>query len=444
MNALTTFQKFYRHNRAFVTTAMVIVLTVFSIPADARTVITIISSNQTPAQANQRIKDLLTFSANLDAGDRVVFVDGTAETLGEFILPEDPRLSSPRARVNLNSALVKKLFQFAERCRADSQGVDYGQTLDVPAVMRQIAGRYSTDSARKSVDVLLVGSPVYNPLNDLGYSMWGGLVPTDANITTSRQNSPYGVAEMQQALTGLNVYWLLVDPYYQSKQHEVAQTRFWALWFAQLGAKLRSITAGTNDTLDLVRARGGHLPERYQLDPNTQLGMMRFRGTNNVDNDIYSRPLTTVPMAKELWRKPAPLTVGLRWSCAQCDIDLYARKNSTEDWLYYAARRNADGQHVKDFTSSPLTSNGYETIEYWAPVNLDKLDLGIAFYSGHAPTGADVEVRVMIEGHTYAKTFHIPAIQGEGAGNTLALLNEGKSSERVLALKLSDVIRTVQ
>jgi hypothetical protein len=75
---------------------------------------------------------------------------------------------------------------------------------------------------------------------------------------------------------------------------------------------------------------------------------------------------------------------------------------------------NKDGQYFRDFRISPRSANGYETLAYHVPVDLNHLLLAVNFYNGSSPGGVKGEVRISLNGQTYAKPFHVLAQEGNG------------------------------
>lgn len=71
--------------------------------------------------------------------------------------------------------------------------------------------------------------------------------------------------------------------------------------------------------------------------------------------------------------------------------------------------------------------NGLETISFSAPIDLNKLLVAVNFYSGSAQNGVSGEVRLSVDGRTYAKGFEIDADGGNRAAELADILKSGSA-----------------
>jgi len=121
-------------------------------------------------------------------------------------------------------------------------------------------------------------------------------------------------------------------------------------------------------------------------------------------------------------RRAAHVEIGLSWDCLACDLDLYARPFPGAPVLYFNHTVSPQGRYWKDFLRSPRGTNGRESIEFDVPLDLRVLQIAVNFYQGQAPQGVKGELRLAVEGQTYAASFHIEAEKGnKGAGLTEAM-----------------------
>ncbi|MCK5518872.1 MAG: hypothetical protein KAI61_05605, partial [Alphaproteobacteria bacterium] len=80
----------------------------------------------------------------------------------------------------------------------------------------------------------------------------------------------------------------------------------------------------------------------------------------------------------------------------------------------------------KDYTQSPKTVNGYETVTFTSTVDLPDTLIAINWFGGNVPDGVHGEIRLAIGGKTYGLPFQINAHNGNSAVGRDATMESGK------------------
>lgn len=387
--------------------------------AHSRNFVIAFSPNQPATDAKAQTAHALQFLVTLEPGDSAILLDGFhLKTLGTFTVPAGAAYASPKARLGANRAAAGTLMNFAKNARGSSASVR------LPQLLRHVAATYA---AAAPVDVIVFGSPLYDDPNEPEFSMAGGLIPSDGHLKTSRAKSPFGAADNPKALANLRVHLAYGDEaLMQSDRHRYFVERFWTLFTQMQGGALTTFTADRQALF--ARVRGAALPtaQPFTLDASTKLEMIRLRA-ESAAVPIYERPVTRASLPVHLWRSTGPVQIGLTWDCGACDLDLYARPRADAPVLYFGNSTSPDGTYWKDIRQSPRARSGYETIEFYGPLDLRALQVAINFYEGHAPEGVNGELRLSLEGRTYAAGFRIAATTGNGGNGIASALQSGRA-----------------
>ena len=135
--------------------------------------------------------------------------------------------------------------------------------------------------------------------------------------------------------------------------------------------------------------------------------------------------------------------IGLSWDCPRCDLDLYARPYPDADILYFDNTQTSEGRYWKDFRTSPQEVRGYETIEFGVPLSLRNLEIVVNHFSGQAEGGITAELRITVNGETYAKTFRLSPGEGNhGAGVQNAFSSGTAADEHTQVISPLAVVTT--
>ncbi len=411
--------------------------------AEAKDFIIALSPYREPVNAETEAKALLTFAIEHgQPGDQFTFIDAYhLDTIATIAFPEDERSQSPKARIRKNRQAISELISFGQRS-AQSDTVTHAAAL-----LPQLTG-FVRDNvlASKDAALIIVGSPFYDNTAEPQLNMTTGRIPSDGYLHAQRVESPFSVMGLTDTLDGLKVH--LVHPpgifTYGDTQHHLVK-RFWSLYWQQQGAELLSFT---ND-LDVVKTKLANgstrrSPRLYEMDLASKLEMIQLRRETDANAvSILKREITTQPLNPADIHRADRVEIGLTWSCPSCDLDLYAVPYPGADVLYYGNTSTAQGLYWKDFTNSPQATNGQEVIQFNVPIDLRVLRIYVGFYNGHAPGGVDGEVRLSVNGWTYAMPFHLDAEQGRQGAGMRATLRTGKpSGNHVISVLPTAITRT--
>lgn len=382
----------------------------------ARELIIAVSPNLHAEEAKTQATQVLQFLTTLEPGDQAVVLDGfSLTTIGTFSVPSRSAYNSPRAKLGANQSFVGAFMQFADGSTLQP-GMSPG-ALRLPQLIRHIGANYTS---AQQTDVVILGSPFYE--GDDQFSMTGSRIPSDGHINSSRSETPYGTTDQPELLTNIRIHFGYGhEGMLESDRHHFYIQRFWTLYIEALGGSLATFSAD-QQTLFHRALRGAEAPtHNYVLNETERLEMILLQPESQANSQsIYERELTHQELPSEYLNQADFVEIGISWDCQSCDIDLYARPRHDALPLYYRNTETAEGTYFKDYRTSPQTINGYETIAFHVPIDLEQLFILIHFFDGHSPGGVRGEVRLSVEGMTFATPFHIP---GEVGGNDIDFEN---------------------
>ena len=366
--------------------------------------------------AETHINSVLKFLAEtLEPGDRCVLFDAyQVQTIGTFTVPDKAVYRQPKAKVQANRQAVGALSQFARAAKkphGENEPSVIG-AIRIPQALRFIGQDYP---AMQDSDVILLGSPIYDDPKEQAFTMRLNHVPGDGHLTKTRSVTPFGIRGQDSLLAKRRVHIAFLDNWKQDDHHSYYVERFWTLFVEGQGGQLSSFTHDLPTLFQRVKSNTASPKHDYKVEPTDKLEMILMRPpTVKRQTSIYERPVSTAPLSTEAVRHAANVEVGITWECGGCDLDLYGQNFLGSTPLWFLCTQTKDGQYFKDFRNSPRSANGYETLAYHVPVDLNVLLLAVNFYNGKSPGGVKVEVRISVNGQTYAKKFHIPAQEGNG------------------------------
>ncbi|NHK29403.1 hypothetical protein FF098_015920 [Parvularcula flava] len=345
----------------------------------------------------------------------------TGELLCTFEVPDNKGYAAPKAKLNRNAACVRSLLLFAENAIGS---LDAG-TIDLPEFLRLLARNASGAPVET---IVIFGSPIFSDPLSPSLSMAGGRVPSDGHISTLRPNSSYSLSGFGKTLDGVAIHfssegysWIVND------EHEYLTRRFWSLSANALGAELVTFHSDRDQVIQRVESNVRQPAERYAVSDSDKLEMIQVRIDNGPYIPIYDRELSRENLSATALADARKVELGIRWDCPSCDIDLYARAFGGADILFFGQTRTREGIFHKDFVQGRDLMNGLETISFSAPIDLNDLLIAANFYAGDAPQGISGEIRLAVDGQTYAGEFEILAKQGNRGAELTELLKAGQS-----------------
>ena len=387
-----------------------------------------LSPHQSPQEATQEVKDIGGFLVTLEPGDSAAVLDAyNVTTLGTLEVPKDKRYRSPRAILAKNRPVMQKMMRFAKAAKPSNGGsvLPLPDAVNLPALLDHAA---ENRQGEEPVDIVILGSPFYSDHREPGFAMVDGRYPADGHLSHNRGETPYGI-DAPDKYAGLRVHLAYDgDTHMENTRHAVAVERWWTLNIESQGGQLVSFT---NDLpTAIARVKSGARPPRhqYKVRPGDKMEMIRLRPVE-IEQSIHERDLTTTPLPQETAAHARNVEVGLSWdNCDSCDLDLYVRPRDGADVLFFNRNKTADGVFFKDYLSSPHATGAYETVALDVPVDLGKLQVAVNFYRGDAPQGVRGEVRIAVDGATYAQRFQLNAKQGNGGAGVQDALDARRST----------------
>lgn len=374
------------------------------------------------------VRQSLQFATSLKAGDRVTFMDAYhLNVIGIFKVPENKAYKSEKARLVANKKTVGQLMQFAKQPLQVSSGSNLPSVKDtvrLPQFLRHVAQNIS---GQNKTDVIILGSPFYDDPSDAPFSMAGGFIPGDGHLQVARNQSVYGIIGQEDLLKTLRVHFVYGDAVMQSDRHAYHIERFWQLFVTRQSGQWITFASEASTVFTRIHTNAPALPNPYKLQKTDRLEMIRLRDVE-IKTSIHERPLSAImPTAQQL-HHAKNLEVGITWDCESCDLDLYLRPLPSSAVLYFAHPSSNEGIYYKDFRHSPAGSGGFETIELTVPVDLRSVVIAVNFYSGEVSGKLTGQIRMAIEGQTYAMNFAIHASKGNRGKDVLTAFNAANSN----------------
>lgn len=410
-------------------TAIFVFFLLFAASANAKNLVVVLSPYQSPQAAQAQVKTVLQFLTALPPAGSAKLMDGDSlQTIADFRVPENPAYNGVKARLKVNGQAVASLLAFAKRAHAplSDTAPRVVQAVNLPQVLRHIAQNLPHDAP---LDVVVLGSPLYDAAQEPEFSMAEGLVPADGHLQTTRSKTPFGVDDAH-ALQAIRLHLAYADEgVFMTDQHRYVVERFWSLFLSVQGGALVSFTADLPSLFERVQSGAPAPQHHFELEQTDKLDMLRLRRAK-LSQSLYERPLSRLFLPKSQIGQADHVEIGINWDCARCDLDLYARPFPGAEVLYFGRNQTPQGEHVKDFMSAPQGQNSYETVFFTTPVDLNALDIVVNFYQGSAPAGVHGTLRLSANGQTYAQAFTLAATTGNRAQGVETTFNTGLADNR--------------
>jgi hypothetical protein len=220
-------------------------------------------SPETAAAATKLINALV---GEAPAGTRVVFFDGPArQRLAEADIPDGPLA----ARVRAVARPLGPVFQHLRKTGSVRAGAA-ADALDLPGFIPTVASLVRT--ARGNTRLVVVGSP-YHSDTERGATFMRSQVPSVDHVLASSRQSPFGTSDLEKALDGVRVDWLLVD---QSSARERSHvSSFWSAFFStHLKATLCTFLDSPKDVAERAAANAADPVPAVRLTPSGKLQIL--------------------------------------------------------------------------------------------------------------------------------------------------------------------------
>lgn len=371
---------------------------------------------------------------NLQPGDTAILLNGDSlSTIGTFTVPDKPAYKHPKAKFAANKATIGALMQFADT----ANGAGNAGAVRLPQLLQHIAGNLAPAD---TMDVIVLSSsPLYHDSKDPAFSMSEGLIPSDGHLTAGRDKTPFAASD-PALLAKLRVHiGTEGEGWAKSDLHRHFVQRFWTLYIEKQGGKLVTFTGDLPTLFQRVSTKSEAPVYDYKLEPSDKLEMIRL--VVKTGQSIFERSVTTMALPADQAANAEGVELGISWDCQSCDVDIHARPYNGAETLFFGHSASKEGVYLKDYQVSPRTIKGYETIVFNVPVDLRQLRIAVNFYEGQAQ-GVKGELRLSVNGATYAAPFTITALSGnKGAGAETTIASGKPASSQWIVIEPLAVVK---
>ncbi len=379
------------------------------------------------ALQNQSAATLRFLMQRLQPGESALVVDGLhLKTVAHFTVKDKAVYNNPKAKMQLNKKAIAALRQFSERpVNMAEHGV--AGMMQVPQLLQFLGNNYGP--FRETTDIIILGSPLYVDIRNPDWGMTKNRYYADGHFNAPPQSSPFSLQGRDGLLNNTRIHWAYLDDSWISRNsYRERVTRMWTLLMEGYGSQLATFT-GDFSTVWRRAATGAEAPPHgYKLNSTAKLETIQLfeqaEDTRRVS--IYDRQLTDVPPTKQVLRQAQNVEIGISWNCEHCDLDLYVRPHRGAEVLYFGHRQTPLGYYHKDFTHSPQTDGGYETVTFTATVDLQDVLIAVNWYDGESSEGVQGEIRLAISDQTYGLPFVLTGTSGSGTKGKDKTLADGK------------------
>ncbi len=403
-------------------------LSLASLPAaHAKTFVVVLPASY-PGPREALAREFADFVGAMTPADRLFVYDASGpSTITTIRIPDDPRSESPAWRRKKLAEQAAPLVRHLQTMRATGSAGTVPGNLMIPSVVDEIARNVIPSVPDKAIELLLIGSWFHSDPRDGRFAMSDRFFPSDGHIAASAADTPFGLAGKGSRLTGsgLHFCWPQGQTEFATHEHEEAVRRWWTLWTQAQGGRVGGLSFDLPTCFRLFRnGTGGASPE-YRIAKESKVEMRRARPPI-----APALPASFERPGEYFLRDDAPISrtppptsrglawVGLRWD-ANCDIDLYARSDASQPWLFFGNVRSADGLFNKDFLVG-TGSRQFEFVEMNREIDLGKAEVAINLFAGELPAPPEGVIRVWFGGQVYEAPFKLAATRGNHGGLPMA------------------------
>jgi len=367
-----------------------------------------------PSAKDEVYRNIVRFIVeDLPLNSRLAIFDAfDLKSVTQLTVPDLRVFDSPKTRANQFAPAIGelKLFLALQHSKPKKASLTFESAILVPQFCDFLAENLPNGPG--PLEVLLVGSPLYQDAREPAFSMLDGYFPSDGHLLASREKSVFGSRDATNPTAPLIVNWAYFGDPWVSDLHREKITRFWTLYLERRGGKLVTISGDLPTALQAFRKGAGETlagVKHWTLDTG-QAKIQMVRITRDVPVTDW---LTGDTPAGSATAAPAVVVgrmrIGIRWS-RNIDLDLYATPRPGAETLFFQHPHSPEGYYYKDHRSSP--GREYEFIEFETPVDAREVEAFVNFYKGSCPGGPQGEVRIEFDGRIYSAPFAIQAPEG--------------------------------
>ncbi len=422
-----------------------------------------LSPHYTPPDREVVVKQLLLFVLEgASPGDELTVYDALhQQPVTRIVVPSGGLFAhNPRARVQHLKGEIAALQRFLSASASPSP--EMAGVIDAPAFLA-LAGaqlRKPGEPAR----ILLLASPFYMDPENPSWNM-NEAYPSDGCVAAGQQDSVFGTANKPHALAGVTVHYGYLRECFVNDVHRERLKRFWSLFVHSQQGVL--VTFAPDLGLAFQRA-AQHVQApclEAQLDVGDAKVEMRrvlprsipvWLGATNPVPAVASAPLPApslpvqqtpapvtpapaqaVPVPPPATNQPSPASppvtnqavaaafpvnplpdkvgIGIMWSAAGVDCDLYVKPGPNAKELFYRNTSSKEGRYFHDYRNRNDQLD-YEYVELKAPVDLRQVTAWVNYYAGNT-AHVHGQVVVFYQGQRHVGEFALGASRGNEGGD---------------------------
>src|SRR6266404_9414095 len=165
------------------------------------------------------------------------------KTIARVDLPNARVFESPKTRANQFGPAIRNLKLFLARAQPGSTNSHSRceGAIRLPQFLDFVAQRPSTSSSE--LELLLIGSPLYEDSKEPRFSMVEGYFPSDGHLQASRESSVFGFTGDTDIIPRMTVHWVYTGDPWISELHKEKVTRFWTLYLERRGARMAAFAS---------------------------------------------------------------------------------------------------------------------------------------------------------------------------------------------------------
>lgn len=369
----------------------------------------------------------------LPPGDQLlVYTAQPVAQIAAIARPSDPKMNNARIKAAL-AAKFKPVIDHLTAAPAIT-AADHPGNLMVPALIDELGRNLFPSLPKRKADVLLIGSLLYVDRRDGRTAMTERYIPSDGTLRAPRSDWVFSIAGAQERLSNVTIHFCETHAAadYESAEHQHRVERFWSLYTTGQSGLVGTFSADLGTCFRRFNAGEASGQTIYQASRDSKAEMLRVSA--HVPAALpasYENPGQWFLREDVMISKTAPSAskgiawVGIKWP-ANCDLDLYARGESSSPWLYYGSNRTPEGRFNKDFTTGTGESQ-FEFVEFTREVDLGRAEAAVNLYSCDAAAPPEGILRIWFAGRVFESPFKL----GTKSGNRGAMPMAGPHWIRV-------------
>lgn len=421
-----------------------------------------LSPYYSPPDREAVLKQLLLFVLEgASPGDEITVYDALhLQPVTKVVLPAENLLArNARARAQRLKGEIAALQHFL--AAEPPHLPEMAGVIDAPAFLA-LAGaqlRQPEEPAR----ILLFASPFFMDPENPSWNM-NEAYPSDGCVAASQQDSVFGTANKPHALAKVTVHYGYLRECFVNDAHRERLQRFWSLFVRSQQGVLVTFAPDLGLALQRGRANVQAPCLDAQLDAgDAKIEMRRVLPRSipvwlGATNQAAVAAVIVPPSAPSIPARPAPevpvpslpvqqapasmapapaqaipvppaatnqlqaaafpvsaaadkVGIGIMWTAAGVDCDLYVKPGSNAKELYYRNTASKEGRYFHDYRNRNDQLD-YEYVELKAPVDLRQVSAWVNYYAGNAAQ-VHGQVVVFYQGQRYVGEFTL----GAGRGN---------------------------